>query len=677
MKEYDSLDKLMRQYLKEVVSRHGVSVLIISNRDGKFTSHFCRSLHKALGTRLDMSTAYSPQTDGQSERTIQTLKDMLRACVLDFGKGRKCRSPICWAEVGDSQLTGPEIIHEKTEKIVQIKSRIQAARDRQKGYAEVRDKVMLKVLPWKGVIRFGKQGKLNLLYIGPFKIIAKVGTVAYQLELPEQLRRVHKPVRIMDREVKHLKQSRIPIVKLRSNSRRGPEFTWEREDQMQKKYPYLFANHVMAISIISISLDSSEESVGTSSRRVLWFGRIPTIVLATTPTVAPPTTHIDAILTPTKIPTVSPILPPSPDYTPKSLDYSPASNMEPDPSKDPSSNHIPPLPATSLFLSLTDDSLDSDTPDTPPSPTYEIPPVEVVPPASQILPAPFGVRHRRVTILSPVQPIPHGRPYRYHPNGLVHIMTMRKRFGPLPTHRLAVRINYTRKSLNYSPASNTEPDPSKDPSSDHIPPLPATSSFLSLADDSLDSDTPDTPPSPTYRYHPLMNVVNSQEILHLMQSTIINSAINAFNERGQQGKNPAVNTILTAFNTAEIDDPNIKIEEYIQLMADKARGHDQTFNWETTTYSKKYCDDLDSFTDFETDFPAIVYNDASTSNQNVSSEPTEPSKEVDNVGGVFINLEILKCWSLEISRRLFNTLFAQTLKMENHPEQNIRGVSSF
>ncbi|GKE69259.1 hypothetical protein Tco_1527331 [Tanacetum coccineum] len=151
--------------------------------------------------------------------------------------------------------------------------------------------------------------------------------------------------------------------------------------------------------------------------------------------------------------------------------------MEPDPSKDPSSDHIPPLPATSPFLSLTDDSLDSDTPDTPPSPTYEIPPVEVVPPASQILPAPFGVRHRRVTILSPVQPIPHGRPYRYHPNGLVHMMTVRKRFGPLPTHRLA-----------------------------------------------------------------LMNVVNSQEILHLMQSIIINSVINAFNERGQQGKNPAVNT---------------------------------------------------------------------------------------------------------------------------------------
>ncbi|GJS64837.1 hypothetical protein Tco_0679401 [Tanacetum coccineum] len=99
--------------------------------------------------------------------------------------GRKCQSPICWAEVGDSQLTGTKIIHETTEKIIQIKSRIQAARDRQKS------KVMLKVSPWKGVIHFGKRGKLNPRYIEPFKIIAKVETVAYRLELPEQLSRVH------------------------------------------------------------------------------------------------------------------------------------------------------------------------------------------------------------------------------------------------------------------------------------------------------------------------------------------------------------------------------------------------------------------------------------------------------------------------------------------------------
>ncbi|GJR97939.1 putative reverse transcriptase domain-containing protein [Tanacetum coccineum] len=139
MREDDTLEKLTRQYLKEVVSKHGVPVSIISDRDGKFTSHFWKSLHKALGTRLDMSTAYHPETDGQSERTIQTLGlccvPVIKAAPFEALYGRKCRSPICWAEVGDSQLTGPEIIHETTERIVQIKSHIQAARDRQKSYA--------------------------------------------------------------------------------------------------------------------------------------------------------------------------------------------------------------------------------------------------------------------------------------------------------------------------------------------------------------------------------------------------------------------------------------------------------------------------------------------------------------------------------------------------------------
>ncbi|GJW84179.1 putative reverse transcriptase domain-containing protein [Tanacetum coccineum] len=286
MKENDSMENLTRQYLKEVVTRHGVPVSIISDRDGRFTSQFWQSLQKALGTQLDMSTAYHPQTDGQSERTIQTLEDMLRACVIDFGKGwdrhlplveflynnsyytsikatpfealygRKFRSPVCWAEVGDAQLTGLEIIHETTEKIIQIKKRIQAARDRQKSYADRRRK--------------------PLEFQVKDKVLAKVGTLAYRLELPDQLSHIHstfhvsnlkkcffdeplaipldeiqidnklyfieEPAKIMDREVKRLKQSHIPIVKIRWNSRRGPSFTWECEDQMQKKYPHLIAN---------------------------------------------------------------------------------------------------------------------------------------------------------------------------------------------------------------------------------------------------------------------------------------------------------------------------------------------------------------------------------------------------------------------------------------------------
>ncbi|GKD40755.1 putative reverse transcriptase domain-containing protein [Tanacetum coccineum] len=289
MNEKYKMEKLTRLYLKEIVCRHGVPVSIISDRDPRFASRFWRSLQKSLGTNLDMSTAYHPETDGQSERTIQTLEDMLRACVIDFGSGwdkhlplaefsynnsyhasikaapfealygRKCRSPVCWSEVGDAQLTGPEMIRETTEMIVQIKNRLLAARSRQKSYADVRrkplefevgDKVMLKVSPWKGVVRFGKRGKLsppsrNTQYIPCFKLEEMF--IGEDLIIPldevrinEKLHFIEEPIEIMDREVKQLKQSRIHLVKVRWNSSRGPEYTWEREDQMWKKYPHLF-----------------------------------------------------------------------------------------------------------------------------------------------------------------------------------------------------------------------------------------------------------------------------------------------------------------------------------------------------------------------------------------------------------------------------------------------------
>nr|GEV93347.1 putative reverse transcriptase domain-containing protein [Tanacetum cinerariifolium] len=286
-------------------ARHGVPVLIISDRDGRFALHLWQALQEVLGTKLHMSTAYHPETDDQSERTIQTLEDMLRACVMDFGDswdthlslvefsynnsyhtsikcasfkalyGRKCRSLVIWTEVGESQLIGPEIVQEMTAKIIQIKERLKTARSHQKSYADKRrkplefkvgDRVLLKVSLWKGVVRF----------------VECVGPVAYRLKLPQELSGVHdtfhvsnlkkflaeldvqvpldkieidenlhfveEPSEIVERDVKKLKRRRIPLVKVRWNSRQGAEYTWEREDQFRKKYPHLFSEHVPSSS---------------------------------------------------------------------------------------------------------------------------------------------------------------------------------------------------------------------------------------------------------------------------------------------------------------------------------------------------------------------------------------------------------------------------------------------
>ncbi|GKA51058.1 putative reverse transcriptase domain-containing protein [Tanacetum coccineum] len=269
------MERLTQLYLKEIVCRHGVPVSIISDRDPRFASRFWTSLQKLLGTNLDMSTAYHPETDGQSERTIQTLEDMLRACVIDFGSGWDKHLPLAKFSYNNSyhasiKATPFEALYER-----KCRSPKNYADVRRKPLEfEVGDKVMLKVSPWKGVVRFGKRRKLSPHYIGPFMILSRVGLEAYKLELPRELQGTHntfhvsnlkkclsdedliilldeirideklhfieEPIEIMDREVKQLKQSRIPIVKVRWNSSRGPEYTREREDQMWKKYPHLF-----------------------------------------------------------------------------------------------------------------------------------------------------------------------------------------------------------------------------------------------------------------------------------------------------------------------------------------------------------------------------------------------------------------------------------------------------
>ena len=262
---------------------------------------------------MSFSTAFHPQTDGQSERTIQTLEDMLRACVMEFKGswdthlplmefaynnsyqtsigmapyealyGRKCRTPVCWDEVGERKLIGPEIVQITSEKIQLIRQRLKIANDRQKSYAdnrrrdlefEIGDKVFLKISPWKGVLRFGKRGKLSPRYIGPYEIVERVGKVAYRLRLPEDLARIHdvfhvsmlrkyiadpshilreqlvelnenltykeKPVQILDRKEQVLRNKSIPLVKVLWMNHGVEEATWEREDQMRVQHPHLF-----------------------------------------------------------------------------------------------------------------------------------------------------------------------------------------------------------------------------------------------------------------------------------------------------------------------------------------------------------------------------------------------------------------------------------------------------
>ncbi|GJV89853.1 putative reverse transcriptase domain-containing protein [Tanacetum coccineum] len=257
------MDRLARLYLNEIVARHGVPILIVSDRDSRFTLRFWQLMQEALGTRLDMSTAYHPQTDGQSERTIQTLEDMLRACVLDFEGswdvhlplvefpynnsyhssvrcasfealyGRKCRSSIIWAEGGEGRLIGPELVQETTEKISQIKDRLKAVQDRQKSYDEKRmkplefsvgDYVLLKVSPWKGTMayRLDLPNELNgvhdTFHVSNLKKCLADPTLQVPLDeirVDDKLNFVENSVEIMEREFKMLKWSRIAIVKVR------------------------------------------------------------------------------------------------------------------------------------------------------------------------------------------------------------------------------------------------------------------------------------------------------------------------------------------------------------------------------------------------------------------------------------------------------------------------------
>ena len=322
-----SAEDYARLYVREIVRLHGVPTSIISDRGAQFTANFWRSFQKGLGTQVNLSTAFHPQTDGQAERTIQTLEDMLRACIIDFKGswddhlpliefaynnsyhssiqmapyealyGRKCRSPIGWFDVGETKLIGPDVIQQAVDKVKLIQERLLAAQSRQKSYADNRrrdlefqigDWVFLKVSPMRGVMRFGRKGKLSPRYIGPYQIVRRIGKVAYELDLPSDLEAVHpvfhvsmlrkcigdpsrvfpvddiqvteelsyeeKPVAILDRQVRRLRTKDVASVKVLWQNNNREEMTWEAEDEMKNKYPYLFpvpaGNSIPSLTIL-------------------------------------------------------------------------------------------------------------------------------------------------------------------------------------------------------------------------------------------------------------------------------------------------------------------------------------------------------------------------------------------------------------------------------------------
>ncbi|KAL5573095.1 hypothetical protein UlMin_022693 [Ulmus minor] len=240
-----SLEQLAELYVRDVVRLHGVPMSIISDRDSRFTSTFWRSVQRAMGTKL--------------------------------------KSPIHWYETGEKHIAAPDFIETTTEAVKKIRERMETAQSRQKSYADKRkrplefqvgDAVFLKVAPMKGVMRFGKKGKLSPRYIGPFEILERIGKVAYKLALPPNLSSVHnvfhvsmlkkyvqdpshvlehepievhedltyeeKPVQILDRKEKTLRNKVIPLVKVLWRNHKIEEATWEREDEMREKYPNLF-----------------------------------------------------------------------------------------------------------------------------------------------------------------------------------------------------------------------------------------------------------------------------------------------------------------------------------------------------------------------------------------------------------------------------------------------------
>ncbi|KAI3695416.1 hypothetical protein L1987_78413 [Smallanthus sonchifolius] len=257
IRETSSSERLAEVFIKEIVSRHGMPLSIVSDRDTRFTSRFWKKFNEAMGTRLNISTAYHPQT-GQSERTVQTLEDMLRAYIIDFGGswdthlplaefsynnsyhttigkppfemlyGRKCRTLVCWGEIGQKDFASLEMVKATSEKFDQIKARMKAAKDGQKSYADKRRRDL--------EFQVGDMVLLKLSGIHPTFHVSHLrkcladdtAHIPYdEIEVDNSLNYVEEPIAILDRSEKQLRNKSIPLVKVQWKHRKGSKATWE------------------------------------------------------------------------------------------------------------------------------------------------------------------------------------------------------------------------------------------------------------------------------------------------------------------------------------------------------------------------------------------------------------------------------------------------------------------
>jgi hypothetical protein len=313
-----AIEKLAELYVEHILRLHGAPRSIVSDRGPQFVAKFWQSFHKLMGTTLNYSTAFNPQTNGQTERVNQVLEDMLRVCALTYITdwesslpfvefsynnsfqasirmapfealyGQKCRTPLAWSEVGERALFGPAIIEEAEERVEKVRENLRIAQSRQKSYADKRrreltfavgDRVYRKVSPLRGTKRFLVKGKLAPRYVGPYQITKRIGSLAYQLALPETMAGVHPvfhvsqlkksekaveakqvpmelldlqytleyaeyPEKILDRAVKETRRTIIPFCKVLWSNHTEREATWEKEADLRKKYPYFFTEEV-------------------------------------------------------------------------------------------------------------------------------------------------------------------------------------------------------------------------------------------------------------------------------------------------------------------------------------------------------------------------------------------------------------------------------------------------